>query len=71
MENVRAGIDREGIAQAVRRILEAVREDPRREGLRETPRRVAEMYAELLSGVEKDPRAELAVSVDEGHREMV
>ena len=46
----RANIDTKRIEKAVREILEAVGEDIRREGLRDTPRRVANMYAELLAG---------------------
>ena len=57
--------------QAVAQIIEAIGEDPRREGLRDTPRRVAEMYADLLSGIGVDPRRELEVGFEEGHHEMV
>ena len=52
-------VDRERIARAVREILLAVGEDPAREGLRETPARVARMYAELFSGLHQDPRRHL------------
>lgn len=61
----------EGIKDAVKALLVSMGEDPDREGLVETPRRVAEMYAELFSGLDKDPRAELSVSFDEGHQEMI
>jgi len=61
----------EGIRDATRALLIALGENPEREGLLETPRRVAEMYAELFSGMEKDPCAELSVSFDEGHQEMI
>ena len=61
----------EGIKDATRALLIALGENPEREGLLETPRRVAEMYAELFSGMEKDPCAELSVSFDEGHQEMI
>ena len=64
-------IDRRKIEQAVLAIIEAIGEDPKREGLRETPRRVAEMYADLFSGLGVDPREDLTVSFDEGHHEMV
>src|SRR5438270_861644 len=43
------------IAQGVRLILEGIGEDPNREGLRDTPRRVAEMYEELTQGMRQDP----------------
>jgi GTP cyclohydrolase I len=52
-------VDRAGIERAVRLVLEAVGEHPGREGLRETPRRVAEAYAELLSGSSIDPTSVL------------
>lgn len=61
----------EQIQEAVRTILKAIGEDPRREGLQDTPRRVAEMYRELFSGLEQDPREELTKGFEEGHQEMV
>ena len=61
----------EKIEAATRMALEAIGENPDREGLSGTPRRVAEMYAELFSGLEKDPAEELSVTFDEGHQEMV
>lgn len=48
-------VDRARIAEAVRQIIDAIGEDAQREGLAETPRRVAEMYAELFSGLQQDP----------------
>jgi len=59
------------IRKAVTSIIEAIGEDPKREGLVDTPRRVAEMYAELFMGLTLDPREELSVGFEEGHREMV
>ncbi len=59
------------IKQAVTAIIEAIGEDPDREGLVETPQRVAEMYAELFMGVNKNPTEELTVGYELGHREMV
>ena len=56
---VQPEVDSERIARAVREILLAVGEDPAREGLRETPARVARMYAELFSGLHQDPRRHL------------
>jgi GTP cyclohydrolase I len=64
-------IDQEKIKAAVKLIIEAIGEDPKREGLAETPRRVAEMYAELFSGIGQDPKQELSVGFEEQHREMV
>jgi GTP cyclohydrolase I len=52
-------IDQPRIERAVREILAAVGEDPNREGLRETPARVARMYAELFGGLHEDPRVHL------------
>jgi GTP cyclohydrolase IA len=57
--NGRSGVDCARIERAVREILAAVGEDPDREGLRETPGRVARMYAELFSGLHEDPRRHL------------
>lgn len=55
----RSGVDYARIERAVREILAAVGEDPDREGLRETPARVARMYAELFCGLHEDPRRHL------------
>ena len=63
--------DEAKIRAAVASIIEAIGEDPEREGLVDTPRRVAEMYAELFMGIEMDPKEELKVGYEEGHREMV
>ncbi|HUS14044.1 MAG TPA: GTP cyclohydrolase I FolE [Chloroflexia bacterium] len=64
-------MDHAKIRQAVRLIFEAVGEDPEREGLRDTPRRVAEMYEEILAGIGHDPHPLLAVTFEEHHKEMV
>ena len=64
-------VDAAKIEQAVASIIEAIGEDPDREGLRGTPQRIAEMYADLFSGLAKDPKEELSVGFSEGHREMV
>jgi GTP cyclohydrolase I len=66
-----AGIDQERIAAAVREIIAAIGEDASREGLVETPERIARMYAELFSGVHEDPADVLRRSFDEKHKEMV
>ena len=52
-------VDKERIARAVREILLAIGEDPDREGLCETPQRVARMYAELFKGMHEDPSIHL------------
>ncbi len=49
-------VNKEQIEQAVRQILEAIGEDPDREGLLDTPKRVAKMYAEVFSGLNEDPK---------------
>ena len=55
-------VDRERIQAAVTELLTAIGDDPAREGLRDTPRRVAEFYAELYSGVGADPAAALGTT---------
>jgi GTP cyclohydrolase I len=64
-------IDRAKIEKAVASIIEAIGEDPKREGLVGTPRRIAEMYAEVFGGIYEDPGEELRVGFEEGHQEMV
>jgi len=64
-------IDEAAIKRAVASILKAIGEDPEREGLEGTPERIAEMYAELFMGLDMDPKEELIVGYEEGHREMV
>jgi GTP cyclohydrolase I len=59
------------IKKAFTSILEAVGENPSREGLEGTPRRIADMYADIFSGLDMDPRDALVVGFDEGHHEMV
>src|SRR6267378_3193845 len=65
------GVDHVRLAAAVREILLAVGEDPDREGLRETPARVARMYAELFSGLHCDPRELLSKSFTQKYDEVV
>src|SRR5437660_4389159 len=65
----RADLDR--IAQGVRLILEGIGEDPNREGLRDTPRRVAEMYEELTQGMRQDPSEHIVPLSGNKHDEMV
>ncbi len=63
--------DKAKIEAAVASIIKAIGEDPEREGLVDTPKRIAEMYAELFMGLGKNPKEELTVGFEEGHREMV
>src|ERR687890_1498502 len=64
-------VDIPRIESAVREILIAIGEDPEREGLKGTPRRVAEAYAFLFAGLADDPARHLDVGFQEEHREMV
>jgi GTP cyclohydrolase I len=64
-------IDQERIRAAVREILLAVGENPDREGLRDTPERVARLYAEVFAGLQKDPRELLQKTFTEKYDEMV
>ncbi len=64
-------MDVEKIERAVLAILEAVGEDPEREGLVGTPGRVARMYDELLAGTSKDPRDEVTVIYGEQYDEII
>ena len=59
------------IQEAVRMILEAVGENPDREGLLDTPKRVAKMYAEVFSGLGKNPEEEVSAIFNEMHEEVV
>jgi GTP cyclohydrolase I len=64
-------INQDRVKQAMVSIIGAIGEDPLREGVKDTPKRVAEMYSELFSGLDADPKAELAVDFQEGYEEMV
>ncbi|MDR4534825.1 GTP cyclohydrolase I FolE [Glutamicibacter sp. PS] len=64
-------IDQPRIAAAVREILLAIGEDPDREGLTETPSRVAKAYAEFFAGLHQEPAEHLSTTFDIGHDEMV
>jgi len=64
-------VDHERIRKAVREILVAVGENPDREGLLETPDRVARMYAEIFSGLHTDPAVHLQTMFTQKHDEMV
>ena len=65
------GVDTERIKKAVREILIAVGEDTEREGIRQTPQRVAGMYAELLAGMSEDPQKHLRTIFTEKYDEIV
>jgi len=64
-------VDHQRIEAAVREILAAVGEDPEREGLLETPARVARMYAEMFGGLHDDPRRHLGKAFTEKYDELV
>jgi GTP cyclohydrolase I len=64
-------MDKRKIEKAVRDILEAIGEDPKKKDLLDTPRRVAEMYEEIFSGVHQDPRRELEVVLEQKHDEII
>jgi GTP cyclohydrolase I len=64
-------VDRARVQRLVGELLEAIGEDPTRQGLVETPRRVADMYVELFEGIEVDPGEHLRVTFEAGHDEMV
>ena len=64
-------VDYKKMEQAVTMILEAIGEDPNREGLVDTPKRVAKMYAEIFDGLNKDPREYFETVFHENHDEVV
>ena len=64
-------IDLPRIEAAVREILEAIGEDPTRDGLLKTPSRVAKMFAEVCGGLHENPAEHLNVTFEAGHDEMV
>jgi GTP cyclohydrolase I len=64
-------VDLPRIAAAVSEILAAIGEDPTRDGLLDTPQRVARMYAEVCGGLHEDPRRHLVTQFEAGHQEMV
>ncbi|MEX3625423.1 GTP cyclohydrolase I FolE [Viridibacillus arvi] len=66
-----SNVDLGKIESAVKQILEAVGEDPNRDGLLETPKRVAKMYAEMFSGLHEDPSIHLKKIFEEDHEEIV
>jgi GTP cyclohydrolase I len=64
-------VDQAKVEQAVRLLLEGIGEDPRREGLLETPRRVSDLYAEIISTEPKDLSSIIAPIGSDTHQEMV
>ena len=64
-------VDLERISAAVVEILEAIGEDPQRDGLLRTPERVAKMYEEVFAGLQEDPEHHLEVQFEAEHDEMV
>ncbi len=64
-------MDRERIEAAVKELLYAIGEDPEREGLVETPNRVARMYEEIFAGLEEDPKKHLKIFNEDNNDEMV
>jgi GTP cyclohydrolase I len=68
---VETAIDRPALEAAFLRMIDAIGEDPTREGLRDTPARVGRMYAEVFAGLYEDPLAVLATGFEEGFDEMV
>ena len=70
-DNMRAEVDLERAEAAVRELLLAIGEDPQRDGLQDTPKRVAKSYQELLSGYREDPGAHLERQFTIDHEELV
>jgi GTP cyclohydrolase IA len=66
-----SSVNKEQIEQAVRMILEAIGEDPNREGLLDTPKRVAKMYEEVFAGLNEDPKEHFKTVFGEDHEELV
>jgi GTP cyclohydrolase I len=64
-------MDKKKIERAVREILEAIGENPGRKDLLDTPRRVAEMYEDIFSGIRHNPEKELEVILDQKHDEII
>ena len=63
--------NQEKVEQAVYQLLEALGENPEREGLLDTPKRVAKMYAEMFSGLNEDPKDQFTAVFSEAHDEVV
>jgi GTP cyclohydrolase IA len=63
--------DPQAVEEGIRLVLEGIGEDAGRAGLKETPRRVSQMYGEIFAGMHQDPEAVIDVTFDEGHDEMI
>jgi GTP cyclohydrolase I len=64
-------MDKKKIEKAIKEILTAIGENPRRKDLQDTPQRVAEMYGEIFSGIREKPEKELEVILDQKHDEII
>jgi GTP cyclohydrolase I len=64
-------IDKTAIEKAALTMIKAIGENPEREGLKNTPQRIADMYEELFAGIGLEAKEELSVGFEEGHRELV
>jgi len=64
-------MDKKKIEKAIKDILVAIGEDPKKKDLLETPKRVAEMYEEIFAGIKQDPEEELEVILDQKHHEII
>lgn len=64
-------MNQEKVEAAVYQLLEAIGENPEREGLLDTPKRVAKMYAKMFSGLSEDPKDQFTAVFSEGHEEMI
>jgi GTP cyclohydrolase I len=64
-------MDKEKIRKSAEMFIEAIGEDRNREGLKETPERIADMCEEIFSGMNKDPKKEITITFNEEHEELV
>ncbi|OGC43214.1 GTP cyclohydrolase I FolE [candidate division WOR-3 bacterium RBG_13_43_14] len=71
MEKQPEKIDKKRIEKAVRMIIEAIGDNPDRDGLKETPRRIAQMYEEIFAGITRDPKRELKTYQAKNEDEMI
>ncbi len=69
--NDNAHISETRIENAIKEILEAIGEDPERDGLLRTPNRVSRMYKEIFYGINKDPKDEITITYRENHDEII